>query len=422
MSLSKKNDLFKFLFLILLFVRMFTNLLESRHLSIFNLIEFEVAPVSGILGLLIIFLFIIAVIFNRDSSDILKVNKLELSIIIFLIFIIFSFLVNLFGGTLWIGDFIKEFLRVSSIFCVYYIVKTIFVTNDDFNLFLKFTLFLSIFPSIFGLHQLIFKSEIFGGDLKRLYGTTAHPNSFALLLIFFSVIVIYFIFISSKKINKIFLSLYLLLLFILLIFTYSRTGLIFFILFFLLLCVRFYRNKKYITILILILTFGVLMFPVYEQRMQVFTRIGESIYNIFVLGQDIHTSSFDWRLINYKYLLKAYVSKPLFGYGLGAANRLSPWKDYIYAHNDYIKILVETGLMGLLGFLSVLGNLWYILFKKSKTLVKFEQKLFAFLMMCFFTPYIFACFFDNYFMDTFFQYLFWSQIALINNFNDGGVI
>jgi len=343
---------------------------------------------------------------------------LELSIIIFFILIIFSFVINLFDGTLWTGDFIKEFLRILSIFCVYYLVKKFFITHDDFNLFLKFILFLSIFPSLFGIYQLIFRSKIFGGELERLHGTAAHPNSFALLLIFFSVILIYFIFINSKIISRILLSLYLLLLFLLLIFTYSRAALIFYILFVSLVCIKFYRKKIFIIIIVLIILFAAFVFPLSGHRMQVLTRVDESIYNIFILGKDIHSSSFDWRLLNYKHLSAAYVDKPLFGYGLGASYKLSPWGDYIYAHNDYIKFMVETGLIGLLGFLFVLGNLWYILFKKNRNIIKFEHKLFAFLMICFFTPYLFVSFFTNYFMDTFFQYLFWSQIALINNFND----
>jgi len=397
---------------------MFTNLLESINLSIFNLTELEVTPVSGILGLSIIFLFIIAVVNNRGSLN-TKVSNLEFSIIIFLLLTIFVFIINFVDGSIWLNYFLKEFLRVTSIFCFYYIVKIFFVNNDDFNLFLKFLLFISIFSSLFGVYQLIFKSKIFGGELERIYGTAAHANSFALLLIFFSAILFYFIFTGAKKISKIFLFLYLLLLFILLIFTYSRAALIFFILFVFFVYIRFYRKKIFIIIsvaLVIILLFGIFTFPLYKERLQILTKMDEAIYGIFVLNENIVPSSFSWRLINYKGLLDAYVEKPLFGYGLGSAYKLSPWGDNIYAHSDYIKMLVETGIIGFSGFLFVLGILWYFLFKKSKLSFRFEHKLFSYLVLCFFTVYIFASFFTNYFMDTFFQYLFWSQIALISNF------
>jgi O-antigen ligase len=88
-----------------------------------------------------------------------------------------------------------------------------------------------------------------------------------------------------------------------------------------------------------------------------------SIANTPLLNPDIDVSrailmsqsdynSFNWRLSQWNLLLNAWRHHPLLGYGLGlsiqtAGNGLLP-------HNDYIRALVEGGIVGLFTFLSFL--------------------------------------------------------------------
>ena len=67
-------------------------------------------------------------------------------------------------------------------------------------------------------------------------------------------------------------------------------------------------------------------------------------------------NSFSWRIAQWSYLIKAWEHAPWFGYGLGTTELLTPFRNG--AHNDFIRALAETGLVGLFMFLV----LWTALF------------------------------------------------------------
>ncbi|MEO0838849.1 MAG: O-antigen ligase family protein [Cyanobacteria bacterium J06643_5] len=62
-------------------------------------------------------------------------------------------------------------------------------------------------------------------------------------------------------------------------------------------------------------------------------------------------NSFNWRLAHWDHLLKAWKQSPILGYGLGA----TPVVGGNEAHNDYVRWLVEGGVVGLGLFLAFLG-------------------------------------------------------------------
>jgi O-antigen ligase len=89
----------------------------------------------------------------------------------------------------------------------------------------------------------------------------------------------------------------------------------------------------------------------------------ESIANTPLLNPDIDISraillsqgdhnSFNWRLSHWHSLLQAWQQFPLFGYGIASAEAIG---DGYLAHSDYVRALVEGGIVGLVGFLALLG-------------------------------------------------------------------
>lgn len=62
-------------------------------------------------------------------------------------------------------------------------------------------------------------------------------------------------------------------------------------------------------------------------------------------------NSFNWRLAHWDTLLKAWRQSPTFGYGLGTTSIIGGNE----AHNDYVRWLVEGGVVGLGLFLTFLG-------------------------------------------------------------------
>lgn len=72
-----------------------------------------------------------------------------------------------------------------------------------------------------------------------------------------------------------------------------------------------------------------------------------------VLMAEWDNNSFNWRLAQWTLLLQSWQKSPILGYGQGTSAYLSHFK--LYAHNDYIRALVEGGIVGLVTFLAFLG-------------------------------------------------------------------
>ncbi len=71
------------------------------------------------------------------------------------------------------------------------------------------------------------------------------------------------------------------------------------------------------------------------------------ISRAILLSQGDH-NSFNWRLSYWNFLLNAWQQFPIFGYGLASTAAIG---NGFYAHNDYVRALVEGGIVGLVAFL-----------------------------------------------------------------------
>ncbi|MBC7883019.1 MAG: O-antigen ligase family protein [Anaerolineae bacterium] len=72
---------------------------------------------------------------------------------------------------------------------------------------------------------------------------------------------------------------------------------------------------------------------------------GQLDINNVVHLASVTNNSFVWRLAQWTYLLDAWKASPVFGYGLETSSALSPLHNG--AHNDYVRALAETGIVGL---------------------------------------------------------------------------
>lgn len=64
-------------------------------------------------------------------------------------------------------------------------------------------------------------------------------------------------------------------------------------------------------------------------------------------------NSFNWRIMQWTYLLGQWQLHPILGYGLGISAYVSTNK--LYPHNDYVRALVEGGIVGFVIFLLFFG-------------------------------------------------------------------
>jgi O-antigen ligase len=75
----------------------------------------------------------------------------------------------------------------------------------------------------------------------------------------------------------------------------------------------------------------------------------------------------------WKAAIDRILEAPVFGHGFKGQDRVLP--DNLVAHNAYLGILVETGVVGLLSYLIMVYTGLYYLFKRGRSLDAFPQRL-----------------------------------------------
>ncbi len=72
-------------------------------------------------------------------------------------------------------------------------------------------------------------------------------------------------------------------------------------------------------------------------------------------------NSFNWRIAQWTFLLQAWQNSPILGYGLGTAHYIGMLRSA--AHNDYVRAIVEGGIVGATIFLMFFGFQFLRLFR-----------------------------------------------------------
>jgi O-antigen ligase len=125
----------------------------------------------------------------------------------------------------------------------------------------------------------------------------------------------------------------------------------------------------------------------------------------------IDGNSFSWRIAQWSYLIKAWEHAPWFGYGLGTTVLLTPFHNG--SHNDFIRALAETGLVGLFMFLV----LWTALFVRIADLWRqappgSSQKELCFIMLAVYAAITVGMTTEHYWETTAF-YFYWMTILAV---------
>ena len=205
---------------------------------------------------------------------------------------------------------------------------------------------------------------------SRIRGTLGHPNTFTTLLLFF-IGLTWWQFGQAKK------RLPWLLLLGLLAFFYVSTKALFGLMMLGVLVIVLIAPRLTLGNLIGGLLFFAVVITLFASSEFGQERLN-SLFNTPLLNPDIDISraillsesdynSFNWRLAQWTYLIKQWQQFPMLGFGLGLSTYVSD--NGLYPHNDYIRALVEGGIVGFGLFLSFfgvqIGYLWYLISNSS---------------------------------------------------------
>jgi len=371
--------------------------------------NFNIPSIVGILILIggVPYIFIKA---KKNVFIKAKINAHKISAVFglwLLILVPFIFIsINNFGTK---GFFaFREWIRLLTLFMIFLLSYQL-SKKSNFQKFLNLP-FLSLgLPLSVGIHQLITHGGLTIKGIHRIYGTIAHPNSFALYIVLFIGLTYWKLRTTNRKLWGFLLLVEL----GVLIMTISFGGYIMFGILFLFLLLK-QKIKQKIIIIFLMTLFLLIIFHIPSVQ----TKIEEikSINIIRTMEEKEVVDSFTWRIVNWYNLLSIWKERPLLGYGLQATSIINPWKtpseEIGYApHNDFIRYLVETGIVGLTFYIIFIVSIGYYLFRAYKVCKDSEIKSLLYIILGVFIAWQTGSLVDNFITSTTFQFYFWSYLG-----------
>lgn len=363
--------------------------------------ELELFSESGFLKYFsvipLIFLFIFIGIKKFDFC----LKKLKfLYFFIFICLLSFIFSINL-------EESLIHILRLLGIVAIYLITFNLIETKEDAMRLLYCFPLAMIIPLIVGFNQFIMGETYVtpATQMERVEGLFVLANSFARFLfvgLFASIPLFYY----AKK-RKIFLSALVVVSITTIILLKVRSVILGLIVAFLLLSYLTPKIRKHLWIIIP--TLALLMIPL---SLLLF----ENLLNpdtTKVYGGE----TFFWRQELWDQLFNnAFLKKPIFGFGVGTSSKVS----YLYTtflnlpHNDYLRILIENGILGLIFYLLFFSsNLW----SSYKEIKIKENKYFNIIALILIFSFIFMSSAANVFYAVTYFWYFFTFLAITHKLN-----
>ena len=359
---------------------------------------------ASIFGILVILFCLFVIIKNHKK---LKSIALTTNWTFFIIISFFSIFISTNPATS-----IIEFTRLISIVLIYFTSFLLIKTNKDLSKLIKVIIASAIVPSFFAFYQFIFNKGLTiveEGIFNRIFGTFSHPNLLAFyILIPLSLCFIIFLVSNKRKVQIItygFLSVFFILT---LIFTYTRGAWIgFIIIAFIIGIVKF---RGFLVIIVFTLIISYIGIDGIQSRAQ--ETIDVSPYG-----------SIQWRLNLWDDSLRYIKEKPILGHGVGTANETiyrnrGPKFGSTHPHNDYLKISLEMGILGLIAYLLLIINLLLKLFHIYKKEKKPNLRALTLVVLVLSISIFATSFGDNMIRNTALQWSFWALIGGVLKIND----
>lgn len=347
---------------------------------------------SSLIAILIICITIFELFYKKNIIP-------EKTMVIFFLFILST--IPSFMVTKDFVESISVFIRYISFLCVYIIVYS-YIMNGLLKKegVIGAIVFSSILPVFKGLVQWVTKTGKSDVNVaNRIYGTFVNPNVYA----FYLVIIIATVFIALLKAKTSLKPVYTLLLMLCIasIFMTSTRGAWLGLAVFLLITVFFSKMKSHLKLSILLICI-VLSFVFMNHTISRFAGVFDA---------RMETSSLATRLHIWRHVIRYFFRSPIVGNGLGSLASISRISCGLNldAHNDYIKLLVETGVSGTIPYLSLII---YCSVKLTKRLFRERSRNELLIITALFISFAIMSLGDNIINMTVTQWYIWSLVAV----------
>lgn len=319
-----------------------------------------------------------------------------------ILFLIVSFSTIIFSFNK--ASSLAECARLLSIFSIYFLGYLLIENKKDLSRLLRAIVISVIVPVVFAVYQYITQAGIslpFEGIYNRIYGTFAHPNLFAYyLLLPISILLFVAIKTNLRKSSNALMVAFLPVLLILLVLTYTRGAWLAF-----LIILAVFGLFKYRSILII---GGIAIAIAYFMVPSIHDRVINLVANPY--------SSVSWRIELWKDSIGYIKGNESFGYGVGTAKELILNKrgesfGSSDPHNDYLKIALESGLVGLGAYLLLISNLFLKLLTSYRRQIDDKFKTLTLLIISLATAFYIMSFADNIIRNTALMWSFWAMLG-----------
>ena len=356
------------LFYFLILIRPSLDILGNYNIVLSpDLPSINIAGIVAIISILVSFIII-----YRSKISILSIPLSFIFILLFLIYIIFTII------STYPVDSINELIRVLSFLLMYFTGYVLIQSKDDLINFVKVVIVSSIIPTSVGYFQLLNGAGLYTnpGFENRIAGTFGHPNVLGYFLLIIIALMVYMFFENSikKPLYKVAFVGYGILLAILLIATYTRGAWIGLALLLVGVSLIRYTKKALImgSIITPIIVIGVAGYIWLEQNIWYNLTPLEDIpviARVVGLFNGDPSDSIIWRQVMWADMYNKGLSRPWTGFGTGTIEIIVEQVrgvslGALEAHNDYIKIFVEMGIIGLVAYvLFIIGIVYSLLIR-----------------------------------------------------------
>lgn len=306
----------------------------------------NIAAISGVVLIIICGVLL----FNKNSLLLIKENRFLVTFnVLFLFFLTCCLLSSCYTRNM--AALAGDILRLLSVVAAVNYTAVYFSGSQNERKLVGLILLSSIIPLGFGAYQFVGKKGLAELGFNRLYGTFTHPNVYSqyLLLIF---LLVYYILVNYRMRmgKRVLVYLFWAILLAAILFTYTRGTWI--ALGASLILYSFFRTNAAVKGKFILFA-GIILIAISPYLQKRFSDINDTTY--------YRLSSWQWRLQMWQEAAGSLQEHPVIGNGLGMYEQ----KFNIMAHNDYLRILYETGLLGLFFYLSILLYVFFVLLKKT---------------------------------------------------------
>ncbi len=268
------------------------------------------------------------------------------------------------------SDSIRMLTRLVGVYFLYFVSYFYFSVYKEKKGYLIKTIFISsILPIAFGIYQVLSSRGFIGQEnMSRVYGTFAHPNAYAFnLFFFFFVFFIQYQHEQNKNYKKM-LFVYLITTLFLMLFTLTRSVWIgaSVLIFALLIIYKLKKFPKYILALCTLLFLFVVTVNYTPLKYYDFNDIK---FVRRLTTSETTLSSWQWRNKMWQEMTSYIYDSPIIGYGIDSYKTLREKQikdvyESTYAHNDYLRLVIELGIIGLILYLNLIIQTLRIILQK----------------------------------------------------------